>query len=136
MTPRSGVTRELVREWLRKAATDLGVARHLLEQSSFYSAVGFHAQQAVEKYLKALLVHHQIEFPKTHNIDLLLDLAAPADQTLVDALRQASVLTQYGVEIRYPGDAPDVSEDEAGEAVSLAAKVGDAVTSQTGSGTE
>jgi len=41
-----------------------------------YENVGFHAQQAAEKFIKAFLVRHQIEFPKTHDIGLLRQLVA------------------------------------------------------------
>ena len=41
-------------------------------------ALAFHCQQAAERYLKALLVRHGIEFRKTHNIGELLDFLAPA----------------------------------------------------------
>ena len=69
--------RELVREWLEKSQNDLGLAEYLIrERSPYLNAIGFNAQQAAEKILKAFLVRHQVEFPKTHNIGELLDLVA------------------------------------------------------------
>ena len=59
---------ELVQQWTAKAETDFGLAEHLVSEGKYLDAIGFHAQQAAEKFLKAFLVEHQIEFPKTHNI--------------------------------------------------------------------
>ncbi len=57
---------DFVQQWLDKAHKDLRVAGVLLRgELDDYESVGFHAQQAAEKYIKALLVRHQIEFPKT-----------------------------------------------------------------------
>jgi len=117
-----------VRQWLHNAAEDLGVAEHLLLQNAPYrNAVGFHAQQAAEKYLKTFLVEHQIEFPKTHDLGELLELVATQDAGLAAALGEVIRLTDYAVEVRYPGHAQDLTPEEAREAVRLAKKVRDAV---------
>ena len=60
---------DFVQDRLSKAEEDLLVAQELLERDRIsYDPVGFHAQQAAEKFLKALLTRHQIPFPKTHSI--------------------------------------------------------------------
>ena len=87
----------------------------------------FHAQQAAEKYLKALLTWHQIEFSKTHAIEQLLDLVKDAEPETASSLRDAMALTPYGVDIRYPGDQPEPNQQEAREAVELARIVRDTV---------
>lgn len=105
---------EFVHDWLAKAEGDLKACRHLLSGGSDYSeGVAFHAQQAVEKYFKAFLVWHQVEFPKTHDIGRLIELVRSYDGDLAGLLSEASHLTPYGVEYRYPGDYPDVSLSEA-----------------------
>ena len=77
MTPPDRTKQTMVRGWLEKADEDLAVAEYLISSDRpYFGAVGFHTQQAAEKYLKAFLVHHQIEFPKTHDLDKLLDLVA------------------------------------------------------------
>jgi HEPN domain-containing protein len=99
------VRREFVREWLEKAGRDLAAGSHLLTgEGGFPESVAFHAQQAAEKYLKALLVWHQVEFPRTHDIARLLELIAPVDADLAAGLDEAASLTPYGVDYRYPGD--------------------------------
>ncbi|MCS6772975.1 MAG: HEPN domain-containing protein [Thermoflexales bacterium] len=101
---RAQVVLEFIREWLRKAEADLRAAEYLLalEQDDYF-AVAFHAQQAAEKFLKALLVCYQIPFPKTHDIQRLLQLAATMDASVEQELSTAAFLTPFGVEFRYPG---------------------------------
>ena len=110
MTPTEKTKRAMVREWLEKADEDLAVAEYLVSSDRpYFGAAGFHAQQAAEKYLKAFLVCRQIEFPKTHDLDRLLDLAAMVNEPLAHLLRDIGVLTVYGVETRYPADLPDLT---------------------------
>lgn len=83
----------------------------------------FHAQQCAEKALKALLVHQGIPFPRTHVLELLLDLVqtdgTDSPVSVDDLLR----LTQYAVETRYPGAWESVEHEEAVEAVTHAAQL-------------
>ena len=131
MKPPDEIRREIVAQWLARADEDLSVARHLLaEKLPYHGAIGFHAQQAAEKFLKAYLVAHQVEFPKTHDLGRLLDLIAPVDGALATALSAAVQLTDYGVDVRYPGDLPQLDDDDAERAVDRAAEVRDAVTSR------
>ena len=128
MRPRDEVKRRIVAEWLRKAQADLAVADRLVsEEAIFANAVAFHCQQAAEKFLKALLVWAEIDFPKTHDLKELLTLASRVDEQLASHLRATTSLTPYGVDLRYPGDRPDASPAEAREAVRLAQIVRDAV---------
>jgi HEPN domain-containing protein len=128
MKPPEDALRSLVRQWLEKAARDLDAAERLsTEGGRLREIVAFHCQQAAEKYLKALLVRNQIEFPKTHDILKLLDKVAIVDSKLADSLRPADVLTPFGVEMRYPSDAPEIREDAEIEALHLARQVRDAV---------
>jgi HEPN domain-containing protein len=130
MRPPEEVRMDLVRQWLTKAGGDLDAARILLsDDRSFLNIVGFHCQQAAEKYLKAFLTDRQVDFPKTHNLGELLDLLVKVDAPLADSLRSLTILTPYGVETRYPGDAPDPSRAEAEAALGLAEKARGAILS-------
>jgi HEPN domain-containing protein len=121
----------MVQQWLDRASEDIGVAEFLLDGAAGYPGpVVFHAQQAAEKYLKALLVHFQVEFRKTHDIVELLDLVGTVDRQLADSLVAAAVLTPYGVEVRYPGDCPMITLDDMRKAVRLARDVRDAVAAR------
>ena len=122
--PPEQVREEFVRQWLLKAEEDLNAAKALITYGdSFSSTVCFHSQQAAEKYPKAFLTRHQAEFPKTHDIDELLDLVAPIDSKLSESLRDVIVLTNYGVDVRYPGDFLSVTGSDAQQAIQLAEKV-------------
>jgi len=124
MKPPDKIRDEFVRQWLLKAEEDFNAAKSLITYGeSFLSTVCFHSQQAAEKYLKAFLTYHQVEFPKTHDIDELLDLIAPTDSKLPESLRDVIVLTNYGVDVRYPGDFPNVTSSDAQQAIQMAEKV-------------
>jgi HEPN domain-containing protein len=124
MKPPDKIRDEFVRQWLLKAEEDFNAAKSLTTYGeSFLSTVCFHSQQAAEKYLKAFLTYHQVEFPKTHDIGELLDLIAPKDSKLSESLRDVIVLTNYGVDVRYPGDFPNVADNDAQQAIQMAEKV-------------
>ena len=93
----------------------------------FREIIAFHCQQAVEKYLKALLVRRQVEFPKTHDIAKLLDQVATVNANIAESLRDADVLTPFGVEVRYPSEAPEVLQGGETEAIGIARRVRNAV---------
>jgi HEPN domain-containing protein len=65
------------------------------------SPVGFHAQQAVEKALKAALASHDLEFPFTHDLGVLMQLCEDAGFELPPDLGDADRLTPYAAALRY-----------------------------------
>lgn len=79
------------REWLLKADNDLTNASHTLKlgASCPTDTVCFHAQQCVEKYLKAVLVLEGIDFPKTHDLETLLSLVPTESRPDLSAEEQA-----------------------------------------------
>lgn len=93
---------EHVRLLLSKAAEDEAALVVLLGHGpATLMAAGFHAQQAVEKLLKAALCSRGVDYPKTHIIRVLLDLLQEAGTLPPEAVRPASALTPYAVEFRY-----------------------------------
>ena len=108
-------------EWLRIEDTDLVAARRLLESDPLPAAAAYHAQQVAEKAMKAVLVARRAPVPKIHDQLALARLAPEVGGLPSDA--ELDLLTYYGVDSRYPDDMPDVSEDEAREAVALAEAV-------------
>jgi len=122
------VRRELVGQWLRKAEQDMRAAQSLLEdEPPLQYPSCFHSQQAAEKYLKAFLVYNQVDFPKTHDIQKILDLASSVDPQLARSLGSVIGLTEYAVQVRYPSDIPEPDTEEAKAALALACEVRDAV---------
>ncbi len=114
--------------WVKKAEDDLKTAEHILtlKKNCPFDAVCFHAQQCAEKYLKALLVHKKIDFPKTHDLRLLMQ-KVPSDIKLDLLIDEVIPLNRYTIEARYPGDWEPFDREEAGTAVSIARKVRKAV---------
>jgi len=100
-----------VADWLRRARSDLSLASIALPRDVLYNELCFHAQQAVEKSIKAVLVHHKIEFHKVHDIDYLMTLLPPHVSAPPEA-EEIAELTSYAVMFRYPGDYEDVTEEE------------------------
>ena len=101
-----GPLEPIVREWIEKADADFRVAtreQRIKEEPSF-DAVCFHCQQCVEKYIKGLLVFHNVTFPKVHNLGYLLDLLLPQYPLMEGWRSSLNDLTIYGGEYRYPGE--------------------------------
>lgn len=93
---------DLANRLLELARDDLESAR-ALDRAELVSdaSVGFHAQQAVEKALKATLAIREIDFPFTHNLTLLMQLCEDAGFELPDRLSDADRLTPYAAALRY-----------------------------------
>jgi HEPN domain-containing protein len=98
---------EEVHRLLTAARSDLRAANALAaDPDQANDVIGFHAQQAVEKAIKAVLVASGIEIPYTHDIAFLLDLAAHRADTMPDIVAQSDWLTPWAVAARYgAGDA-------------------------------
>jgi HEPN domain-containing protein len=87
---------------LRKARQDELVLERLLDdQEVDDDTLGFHAQQAVEKMLKAVLASRGVEYPRTHNLRVLIELLAQGGVQLPEALSEITRLTQFGTTFRY-----------------------------------
>ena len=95
----------VLREWQVKAENDLTTAAHTLTlgDDGPTDTVCFHAQQCVEKYLKALLVYRATPFPKTHDLGKLVALLPP-DPFWVAIQAKLRKLSAFAVETRYPGE--------------------------------
>jgi len=128
MKPPDEVQRDLVRQWIEKAEQDLAAAEVLLKAGiGLRPVIAFHSQQAAEKFLKAILVRHQVYFAKTHDLGKLLDQITLYEPVTAADLEESIALTPYGVEVRYPGDAPELLPGEELRAVEIARQVRDAV---------
>jgi HEPN domain-containing protein len=114
----------VAREWMAKADNDLKNAAHTLKLGDRCptDTVCFHAQQCVEKYLKAFLVILEIEFPRTHDIETLVSLT-PKSIRLSLPVDEQRRLTEYATAMRYPGPYEPISLSEAKQAVKLARQV-------------
>lgn len=93
---------EQCRLMLAKAADDEEAMRLLsASPKPLVGIIGFHAQQSVEKRLKALLSIRRITFPKTHDIEQLLDRLESSGLSIPLAVQEAAGLSPYAVHMRY-----------------------------------
>jgi HEPN domain-containing protein len=105
-------------DWLRSARADIETMGAILGNPNLTAVVAFHAQQCVEKCLKALLEEFDIEMGKTHN---LLSLKAAVERKCLINLDEdiLSLLNSLYISSRYPGElgllptgAPDPNDAE------------------------
>lgn len=118
----------VAREWVEKAENDLKNAAHTVRMGLECptDTVCFHAQQCVEKYLKALLVTQGIDFPKTHDVEELMNLTPAAMRPNLSASDEA-LLTDYATTARYPGYGETISLSDALDAVRIAKRARQAI---------
>ncbi len=111
-----------VRQWLAKAQENIKVVG-VLYKSEFppYNAIGFHLQQAAEKYLKGFLEYHSILFAKTHDIAYLLKLCATKNALLSEI--DEGNLSEYAVDMRYPGDFYTLTNNDIDEAIKVVEQI-------------
>ena len=114
----------VAREWTSKGDNDLKNAVHTLKlgKDCPTDTVCFHAQQCVEKYLKAFLVALEKPFPRTHDVESLISLM-PKDIRLGLTVEEQRRLTEYATVLRYPGPYEAIPLTEAKQAVKLAQRV-------------
>lgn len=92
---------DLARGWMLKGDSDRLTAERLLQGPGPYDTACFHTQQAVEKYLKAVLALTGQPIPRTHDLeDIYNQCLAVAPGLLLDRL-ELSTLTPYAVQLRY-----------------------------------
>ena len=95
------MNRELAGERLKSAASDLETIDAILENENLTHVVAFHAQQCVEKALKALLEYREEEVPKNHSI---VRLAYLVGESFTLDERMGDELDKLYIDSRYPGD--------------------------------
>src|SRR5215216_724383 len=100
-----------VSSWVEYAEDDFTVAKSALRRNKPLTTPScFHSQQCAEKYLKAILVSQNIEFPKTHDL-LILDTLCNGAGILTGFTREdLGRLSGYAVHTRYPGNQPTPEE--------------------------
>jgi HEPN domain-containing protein len=118
------------KEWLRRAKSNFEHAvqtdkNNLISNNGeiFIEDLCFNFQQCAEKAFKAVLVHNEILFPKTHSISVLIELLLQNNINVPENLLIASTLTLYAVQTRYPSLDDYITEEEYKEALEIAESV-------------
>lgn len=114
--------RDLAKGWLSKGDSDLANGRRTVVSEGPYDTACFHAQQAVEKYLKGFLAFQGVDFPFTHALDKLTPLCEKVQPALKLSTPEILRLTDYAVQLRYDAEFWP-TQQRAAEAVAVAEKV-------------
>ena len=94
--------RKYAEKFLFKSQQDLLVLKKIYPDLEIVDEIkGFHAQQAAEKMLKAILTYEGIEFPFTHRLSDLLDLLKDNQINVPDTFEELRFLTPFAVDFRY-----------------------------------
>lgn len=111
------------RAWLERARSNLLLAEKGKRKGVMLEDLCFNAQQAAEKALKAVCLHHNLDFPKPHSISRLLDVLEAAGIKIPKQVQTADVLTQYAIQTRYPGPVEEITMEEYEESLAISARV-------------
>jgi HEPN domain-containing protein len=115
---------EIVREWMQKAEEDFGFASVSIEHTDYFSQICFHFQQAAEKYLKAFIIAHELEFRPIHNLLELLHICRQKEPRIREVEDACRYLNPFYVDTRYPVHWPtDYNRETALKARDSAAEI-------------
>jgi HEPN domain-containing protein len=108
--------------WLKKSDGDFKMMRSLMDSNdpAQFDGVCFHAQQSIEKLLKALCIELDIKFRRTHDLEELLELLVSNYPSLRLIQVELRKLTELGGDFRYPDEF--ATQFEASQAVDLCVK--------------
>ncbi|HEX4374023.1 MAG TPA: HEPN domain-containing protein [Puia sp.] len=104
-------------KWFKKAEGDLlDIKNNFSAKEIAIDTACFHVQQAAEKYMKGYLVSKGVNFPKTHDLELLLDLCVEKDLQFSQLLPEIKNLNDYAILPRYPDEMHDLTVTDAQQA--------------------
>jgi len=115
----------IIKEWISKADEDFEFALvNLEEERPFTAQICFHFQQSAEKYLKAYIISHDLEFRKTHDLPALLEICISKNSSFKQLSEDCEYLTTFYIETRYPVHWPThFSEEEAAKSYQAAKSI-------------
>jgi len=96
--------------WLDRAKSSYEFSKNAV-YGVFYEDLCYQIQQAVEKAFKGLLIYYDIEPEFTHNIGILLNKLEERIE-IPENIKEATDLTKYAVQTRYPGEYDDITKRE------------------------
>ena len=119
--------KRITEEWLKAASDDLLLVKVIISKPALTHIAAFHAQQAIEKSLKAVIEEKGIDIPKLHKLKTLFSISEVTLDCDDDPI-MVSLLDSLYIEARYPGEMgllPDgkPSLDEAEKFYSFAGKI-------------
>jgi HEPN domain-containing protein len=104
--------RDLARVIATNAERDAVAVERLAPDAELDDAiVGLHAQQAAEKYIKAVLAHRGIGYRRVHSITYLLGLLEDSDVAPPPRAAELEAFTPWAPQARYDNDPGDAALD-------------------------
>ena len=103
---------EIVKEWLQKAEGDFRVAGRELNEAREpdYDAICFHAQQCIEKLIKAILIDKGRIPSKLHDLNVLSHAISEVNAGWDWVSEELRFLTMCAVSFRYPGESAELDD--------------------------
>jgi len=95
---------DLARGWMRKGNSDRLDAQRTVRSDGPYDTACFHCQQAVEKYLKAVLALAGLTIPRTHDLEEIYNHCLSVAPGLSVDTMELATLTPYAVQLRYDAE--------------------------------
>ncbi|NOX87222.1 MAG: HEPN domain-containing protein [Chlorobi bacterium] len=112
---------EQLKQWIEKSDHDLGTAIITHKYLPKYKdTIAFHCQQAVEKYLKAFILKLGLPIKRTHDLVYLLEQIDQREKVDKKWFEKVLDLQDLSVEIRYPDQVIDLSEEDIESAIKTA----------------
>ena len=112
-----------IKDWLKKALSDLKAAKKLSDDNETFDCSVFHTHQCAEKALKAFIVSSHQAVPKTHDLKLLLGYCLEISIEFLLIKEESKSLNSYGQDARYPNDIFYVDQKRVNEAICMAEKI-------------
>ncbi|MEO5572074.1 MAG: HEPN domain-containing protein [Bacteroidia bacterium] len=112
-----------VKKWLGSAESDMELSlKGKASKKILYITLCYHSQQAVEKSLKAVLIHLDKRYPHTHDISVLFNLIEETNIEIPNIIKPATEFTKYVI-WRYPDDIFEIEKEEYKHVIVIAQKV-------------
>jgi len=103
---------EIAQEWIDRAEEDFGFASSSVKLENYFAQICFHFQQAAEKYLKAFIIAHDLEFRPVHNLLELLAICEGKDSSIAEIEEACRYLNPFYIDTRYPVNWPTQYDNE------------------------
>ncbi len=94
--------RAFTKEWLKASRDDLLTIEEIIDNPHLTHIVAFHAEQSVEKAMKAIIEEYEMDIPKIHKLLKLYEIVSFTLNDLDEDIM--SMLDGLYIESRYPGD--------------------------------
>ena len=108
-----------IKDWLTFAQRDYDIACYLSQNFRPLPVenICYGCQQAIEKALKAVLIHYAGNYPKTHDIELLQELCKEYTDAIDLTISITKTLTRFATKSRYPDNVNDFAPEDAALAI-------------------